>query len=101
MASGEEKDRGPPAPPVAGTAAASRSRPRPPTESMAPSSYDDAEHIDSPTNIGMSRPSIERAHQELVSDIDAQMRAEPPPVQVDYRRMDPADVAAYHGSQLF
>ena len=53
MASGEEKDRGPPAPPVAGTAAATRPRPRPPTESMAPTNYDDAERIDSLTNTGI------------------------------------------------
>jgi len=91
----EEKGRDPLVPPPVQTAAAFRSRPRPPVASMAqaPPSYDDVEPIDSPINVGVSRPSIERAHREMVSDIDAQLEAEQPRAPINYGQMDPADVA--------
>ena len=87
----EEKGRDPPVQ----TAAASRTRPRPPVGSMAqaPPSYDDVERIDTPVNVGVPRPSIERAHREMVSDIDAQLEAEQPRAPINYGQMDPADVA--------
>ena len=97
MPSGQEEEKGrePLVPPPVQTAAASRSRPRPPVASMAqaPPSYDDVERIDSPINVGVPRPSIERAHREMVSDIDAQLEAEQPRAPINYGQMDPADVA--------
>ena len=68
----ESKGRDPPVRPVARTAAA---RPRPPSAAMATADYDDEERPDTPIAMGRPRPSIERAHQDMVSDIDAQMRA--------------------------